>query len=146
MYPTPRCTYCGSENHVLKSCTYQPGIKTCEVTIGGVTTKYVLRDDYDALRLVHEALQVAADRQVKDAQMKIAALEHALPRACDCMDRIEAIQRRYEAELDLYRVPPGYTREPCVCGADRHSYHVMKNEPKCTCCAVHVRPMKDVGW
>ena len=125
------CAHCGSECHLTMYCSYiarTQSSKTLTVTLRGVCTEYVTKDAFDALVLVHEALQVAADRQRKDAQMKIAALEHALPRACDCKDRIEAIQRRYEAELDLYRHPL-YTLHPvplvsmssltykCDCGA-----------------------------
>lgn len=140
-----RCTHCGSECHVTEACppaVRAPALRTCTVYARGETTEYVLREDHD--------------RTVRDAQMKIGALELALRRKQheidelridDWQGRIEAIQRRYEAELDLYRVPPGFKRVPCDCGK-RHSYHVMADVPdvpfhsiaslgfKCDCGAV----------
>ena len=123
MYQTMRCKHCGSENHWTAECppreravTITGGIKTCEVNIGGVTTKYVSKDDYDALVLVHEALQLSAQQELAKVREESQWRWYK--------DHIEAIRRRYEAELDLYRVPPGYKRVPCCC-ACKHSYHMI---------------------
>ena len=107
-------------------------MRTAQVTIGGVTTEYVSREDHDDA--------------IKDAQMKIANLELELRRMRTesdwrwYHDHLEAIRRRYEAELDLYRVPPGYERVACTDG--KHSYHVMVAEPAvpgeaCSRCGVN---------
>lgn len=94
-------------------------MRTAQVTIGGVTTEYVNREDHDDA--------------IKDAQIMISNLELELRRVRTesdwrwYHDHIEAIQRRYEAELDLYRIPPGYERVACTDG--KHSYHVMVAQP-----------------
>jgi hypothetical protein len=150
------------------------GIKTCEVNIGGVTTKYVSKDDYDALKLVHEALEVAADVQRKNYLHHVADLELKLSRS-DWQwykDSLEAIQRRYEAELDMYRKPIVF--EPvssltfkCDCGvvcssragllshvrresvsdnAKVRARHITFAAAFDTLYPTEVRPMKDVGW
>lgn len=137
-YPTGCCGLCGSENHAMVNCPRRGeqrtvitgGTKTCEVNIGGVTTKYVSKDDYDALVLVHKALEATADVQRKSYLHHVADLELELRRARTesdwkwYHDSLEAVQRRYEAQLDMYRVPLGYTQVPCDCDG-KHSYHVM---------------------
>jgi hypothetical protein len=114
-----RCANCGSENHFITSCprlgeqhtVITGGTRTCEVNIGGVTTKYVSKVDHDA--------------QVGAMNERINALTAQLAKVkCESdwrwyKDHIEAIQRRYEAQLDMYR-------KPVVA---------------CTCCAVHPRKM-----
>ena len=103
MYQTMRCKHCGSELHWTAECppaVRAPALRTCTVYARDETTEYVLREDHD--------------RTVRDAQMKIANLELELRRMRTesdwrwYHDHIEAMQRRYEAELDLYRKPINY--------------------------------------
>lgn len=112
MYPIMTCGNCGSENHRIAECPpRERAVRTCEVNIGGVTTKYVSKVDHDA--------------QVGAMNERINALTAQLAKVkCESdwrwyKDHIEAIQRRYEAQLDMYR-------KPVVA---------------CTCCAVHPRKM-----
>ena len=81
------CLRDGEYTRQKNATTITAGIKTCEVNIGGVTTKYVSKDDYDALKLVHEALQVTADVQRKNYLHHVADLQlELLSRGCTRSD------------------------------------------------------------
>ena len=90
MYQTMCCKHCGSENHWTAECPpRERAIKTCAVTIRGVTTEYVTKEDYDEAKgqydqlvLVHKALQVSADVQVKNLQHELAKVKHESDYQC----------------------------------------------------------------
>ena len=126
-----RCANCGSENHFITSCprlgeqhtVITGGTRTCEVNIGGITTKYVSKQDHERIVQDLDAARIVLLHRNDRLQAEIAKVK----RESDWQwhrDSIEAMQRRYEAELDIYRVPPGYKRVPCCC-YDKHSYNVV---------------------
>jgi hypothetical protein len=64
------------------------------------TTEYVLREDHD--RIVQQA-----KKRIADLELELRRME----RESDWRwyhDSLEAVQRRYEAQLDLYRKPIDY--------------------------------------
>ena len=122
-----RCTHCGSECHVTAACppaVRAPALRTCTVYSKGETTEYVRKEDHEtAIQRSDQLVRIAIEGR-KDANLRIHDLELELRRnqkdfarlhkeidelrIDDWQARIEAIQRRYEAELDLYRKPFDY--------------------------------------
>ena len=109
-----RCQLCGSECHLTKDCPpREPStlIKTCEVNIRGVTTKYVSAEDYDALARALTVQQQnasdaarAADIREKGLQMELAKVKHESDYQWYA-DRIKALTAQWQAQLDMYRKP-----------------------------------------
>ena len=108
-----RCTHCGSECHVTAACppaVRAPALRTCTVYSKGETTEYVRKEDHEtAIQRSDQLVRIAIEGR-KAAEAEVVRKQHEIDelRIDDWQARIEAIQRRYEAELDLYRKPFDY--------------------------------------